>query len=55
MIEMRVAVVLLMAAIFGIGRGCWLLFDARRRRGVADRLRQPPAARVVRERERPGS
>lgn len=54
-VEVRALVILLMAAIFGIGRGGWLLFDARRRLRIADELRQPPPARIVRERHRPRS
>ena len=42
---------LVLTAVFGLGRGTWRLFDARRRFRVADRMRQPPAARVV-ERDR---
>jgi hypothetical protein len=49
---MKLVVVLLLATIYGIGRGAWLLLDARRRYALADRMRQPPAARVVlRDRE----
>jgi len=44
----------LVTAIYGLGRGTWMHRDARRRLGVADRMRQPPPARVVRDRERPG-
>jgi len=44
----------LVTAIYGLGRGTWMRRDARRRLGVADRMRQPPPARVVRDRERPG-
>jgi hypothetical protein len=54
-IEMRVVIVLLMVAIYGIGRGSWLLFDAHRRLVIIDRVRQPPTARVVRKHERSGS
>lgn len=50
----RLVILAMLAAIFGIGRGTWLLFDARRRLAVAERMRTPPAARVVRGGERPG-
>lgn len=52
-LSMRLAMFTLLAAIFGIGRGTWLLFDARRRLAVAERMRTPAAARVVRTGERP--
>jgi hypothetical protein len=45
--SMRLFVLLMMAAIFLIGRGTWLLFDSARRLAVAEQMRQPPVARVV--------
>ena len=53
--SMRLLILAMLAAIFGIGRGTWLLLDARRRLAVADRMRTPAAARVVRAGERPAS
>ena len=49
--SMKFVVLLLLATIYGLGRGTWLVFDARRRYMLADRMRQPPTARVV-QRER---
>lgn len=45
--SMRLIVALVAISIYGVGRGGWLLLDARRRLAVADRMRQPPEARVV--------
>jgi hypothetical protein len=52
--SMRLLIVTALAAIYGIGRGTWLLFDARRRLAVAERMRTPAAARVVRVGRSPG-
>ena len=51
----KLAIVLLLAAVYGVGRGVWLLFDARRRLALAERMRTPPAARVVRGGGSPGA
>lgn len=49
-------VALVTAAVFCLGRGAWLVFDARRRIAIAERMRQPAVARVVvRDREPPAS
>lgn len=44
----RPVMVLGLVAIFGLGRGTWLLFDARRRLRVANARRLPAPARVLR-------
>jgi hypothetical protein len=52
--SLRGVVALVTAAVFCLGRGAWLVFDARRRIAIAERMRQPPVARVVvRDREPP--
>jgi hypothetical protein len=43
----RILMILLLAAIFGFGRGAWQIYDGSRRLRVCKDLSKPAAARVV--------